>query len=268
VGQVSRVVLAQLSDFHLLSPGQLWFGRVDTRAGLDRAVRGLLSLPQRPDAVICSGDLVNDGLPEQYELVREALRPIDVPLIPVVGNHDLRVEFRNAFADIGISFEPDPFVQYAVELNGLRVVVLDTLEERSVEPGFCAARLEWLKSTLAASAMPTVLVMHHPPFVPGVAGSDPADPHWATAIAGVLQSAPHVIRILSGHAHRTINSTWAGIQSSIAPSTAVQLRPNLDSTQSGSLTEEPGGFQLHRWEDGRLLSYTIVTDGVERTYSP
>ena len=68
------MLLAQISDLHIKRPGALAYRRVDTGAYLARCVAALNALEPRPDAVIMTGDLVDQGDPEQYEHLRHCSR--------------------------------------------------------------------------------------------------------------------------------------------------------------------------------------------------
>ena len=55
------MLIAQISDLHFLPKGVLAFGRVDVASCLERAIDHLNTLRPRPDAVLITGDLTNDG---------------------------------------------------------------------------------------------------------------------------------------------------------------------------------------------------------------
>src|SRR5882757_6857328 len=86
-------LLLQISDTHL---GADWKG-VDPDECLLRAVEAILDLPQRPDALVISGDLTQNGTPEEYARVRELVAPLDLEPHVLPGNHDLRGPLREAF---------------------------------------------------------------------------------------------------------------------------------------------------------------------------
>ncbi|MEK7996515.1 MAG: metallophosphoesterase, partial [Planctomycetota bacterium] len=84
------MLIAQITDMHLKGEGELLFGRVDTTGFLERAVAHVNALDPRPDIVLATGDLVNDGGPEQYANLRRVLAPLDMPVFMIPGNHDAR----------------------------------------------------------------------------------------------------------------------------------------------------------------------------------
>ena len=95
-------LLAQLSDPHI---GADWGGG-DPVAGLAAAVAAVLALPQAPDAVLVSGDLVDHATDAEYEQARKLLAPLRAPLFVLPGNHDDRGALRRHFGVPGAGSEP------------------------------------------------------------------------------------------------------------------------------------------------------------------
>jgi 3',5'-cyclic AMP phosphodiesterase CpdA len=124
-----KTLLAQLTDLHIREPGRLAYGRLDTAPYLKAAVQAVLALPQRPDAVVLTGDLTDFGRAAEYAHLAELLAPLPMPLYLLPGNHDERVQLRRSFAGHAYLGESE-HVQYNVPLgeSGLRLVALDTVE--------------------------------------------------------------------------------------------------------------------------------------------
>ncbi|MGH7320668.1 MAG: metallophosphoesterase [Candidatus Rokuibacteriota bacterium] len=61
------MLIAQMSDMHVKRHGTRLFGHVDTAGRLEACVSHLNTLPLRPDAVLVTGDLTNDGDGSDYE---------------------------------------------------------------------------------------------------------------------------------------------------------------------------------------------------------
>src|SRR5215213_8522363 len=91
--------VAQISDLHIVAPGQELTGLIDTAAYVRAAVEHLNRLDPQPDAVLATGDLVDGGEREDYERLRELVAPLRAPLWLLPGNHDERGALRATFAD-------------------------------------------------------------------------------------------------------------------------------------------------------------------------
>ena len=262
------MVIVQISDFHVVSAGQLAYGRIDTGAMLARAVTAINRLDPQPDLVIGSGDLVQSGDPAEYAALRAILADLRAPFLPAVANHDRRSALREAFAALDLVFGPGPFVQYAVDREDLRVVVLDTVTEGSDAASFCEQRAEWLDETLGAANVATLIVTHHPLFLTGVPWMDPPNLDWAGRLEGVVvRRRDRPIGFVSGHIHRAIHAHFAGVTASSCPSTAHQVALDFNA-RTPRLSNEAPGFQLHRWNGEDLITYTASLERFGEDFAP
>jgi 3',5'-cyclic AMP phosphodiesterase CpdA len=93
------MILCQISDLHIKPERKLAYGVVDTATMLERCIAHIGRLPQRPDAVLATGDLVDGATPAEYALLRELLSPLTMPFYLMPGNHDDRRNLRQVFDD-------------------------------------------------------------------------------------------------------------------------------------------------------------------------
>ncbi|HEX3240562.1 MAG TPA: phosphodiesterase [Solirubrobacterales bacterium] len=243
-------LLAQLSDFHVGAPAS---GR-DPRQCLRAAIDAVAALPDRPDALLASGDLSDDGSPASYEFVREQLERLGLPYFVLPGNHDDRAALRRCFDLAG---EGDDPIQYAADLGPLRLVAVDT-----VLPGEDRGELDDVALTLieaelaVAPEQPTLLAMHHPPLHTGIPPFDEIclDAGARGGLAAVLSRHPQVLRIVAGHVHRTIVGELAGRAVLTVPSTYAQARLDFTATDFG-LNDDPPGFAVHAFANGEIASH-------------
>src|SRR5467141_3400670 len=222
------MIVIQLSDPHIVAPGALLYGRVDTAEFLARSVAEINRLDPLPDVAVVTGDLVDHGDPAEYQHLRTLLAPLAMPVFVIPGNNDAREPLRAAFAGDGY-LPVNGFLQYAIEDYPVRLVALDTLIPGEGGGLLCSEQLAWLDRALAlAPARPVLLMMHHPPFLTGIQRIDRAGLQNSAALAAVVARHPQVERILCGHLRRAIDRRFAGAVAGAAPSTAHQLRLNLD----------------------------------------
>ncbi len=252
------MMIAQISDPHVVVPGALLYGRVNTPAMLTRAVAEMNRLDPPPDVVVITGDLVDKGEVPEYDHLRRLLAPLAMPVFVIPGNHDSREKLRAAFEGDGY-LPRDGFLQYTIEDYPVRLLALDTLVPGEGGGELCAERLDWLDRTLAAEPrQPTAVLMHHPPFATGIERMDRAGLRGTEAFAAIIARHPQVERILCGHLHRAIERRFAGTVAGTAPSTAHQIYLDIRSGAPLRFMFEPPGYQLHLWRDGGLVSHTAV----------
>src|ERR1700722_10969878 len=98
------LLIAQISDLHIKSPGELAYGRVDTAKALERCVAALNAFEPAPDFVVISGDLADTPKAEEYEYLKRLLAPLKLPFAGIPGNHDDRDLMRAAFPNAAYAF--------------------------------------------------------------------------------------------------------------------------------------------------------------------
>lgn len=251
------MLVCQISDTHVKTDGKLAYGIVDTAGMLERCVAHILQLPQRPDAVIATGDLVDFGRSEEYALLRELLSPLTMPLYLLPGNHDDRDVLRASFPDHPYLNQWEPFIQYAIDDFPVRIVALDTVIPKEGGGRLCRERLDWLDRTLsAARARPTIVAMHHPPFVTGIGHMDRVSLDNVAGLADVVARHPQVERVIAGHLHRPITVRFAGTVASTCPSPAHQVALDIAPDAADDFILEPPGLQLHWWSGRQLVTHT------------
>ena len=268
------MIIAQMTDIHIgfepdAKPEEL--NRQRFRATLDR----LLKQPNVPDMLVCSGDITDRGDADSFAKTAELLQGLPFPVHMMVGNHDSREGLLAAFPH---TLHEGGFIHTAFMADGLLVVLLDTLEPGRHGGAFCTARRDWLRAKLDAHRdVPTVIFMHHPPVVSGIAWMDPrADEEWILNLAAALDGMDQVQAIHCGHLHRPIQTSFCGIPLSVTPSVAplvsLDLRPISGDTPDARalITTEPPTYALHYWDGTRLVShYEKVSDwDVIAYYSP
>lgn len=249
------MLIAQITDCHVAEPGTLVSGRIDTAAGLRTAVDHLLSRSPRPDAVVATGDLVNDGRCEQYEHLLELLRPLrdaGLPLHVLPGNHDDRDELRSRFGELpgptAADGRLDQLIDEHVASHGIRLVALDTTVPGEHGGRVTGDQMAWLDDVLArAPDLPTIVFQHHPPFVTGIDWMDERAFEGAGIEAATFARHENVLGVLCGHLHRLIVAPFGRTVASCWPSTGAQLALALDGERH-LYSDEPGALALHRWD--------------------
>lgn len=253
------MVIAQITDTHIRSPEIPSFFDFDPVDFLNSAVVRLQSLPARPDAVIVTGDLVDCGRVDEYEKFLEILKPLDIPFYVIPGNHDNRETLRKVFRPTHDYLPADGFLHYVIEGVPLRLIALDTIIEGEDGGILCEERLGWLAARLnEAREKPTLIFMHHPPILIGMAEMDRLNCGNADKLRALLKDHRQVVRVTCGHAHRTIQVRWEHAIVGISPSTAHQLYLDFEPDNETRYIMEPPGLLMHVWdEDQGLTTHTV-----------
>ena len=261
------MLICQISDLHITNGDRL-SGVVDTTAMLRACVAHIGALPTRPDVLLVTGDLVDQGHPDEYARLRAAIAPLGLPTHVIPGNHDDRETLRAAFADDVAMRSAGRFVQYTVEDHPLRMVMLDTVIPGEGGGRLCAERLDWLDRTLAAApSRPTLVAMHHPPFPTFIEHMDAIGLDGADGFRDVIARHPQVERVICGHIHRSIAARVAHAPVTVCPSPAHQIVLDLAPGGVEAFAMEPPGYQLHRWTPSTgLVTHTVAVGAYPGPY--
>ena len=262
------MLIAQLSDVHVRPTGQLYKGVADSNRMLGDAIEHLHGLDRRPDLVLLTGDLVDEGDPEEYASAVELLSALAVPYLVIPGNHDHRDNLRAAFGNHTYLPAHGP-LHYCVDDYPVRIVALDSTVPGRHHGHVDAAGLSWLGSTLEANPQkPTVVIMHHPPFVSGITYLDQYRCIGTEPLEAVLRSFSNIEAVLCGHVHRPMTRRWAGTMVCTCPSTTTEIALQLDPKAEPRSYMGPPACMLHLWDPAQgLVSHTSYIGKYPGPYS-
>jgi 3',5'-cyclic AMP phosphodiesterase CpdA len=257
--------IAHISDTHLLAGGKLQYGVVDTVQHLQMALDRLSRIDPVPQAIVLTGDLADRGEPEAYAQLRSMIEPaaaaMGAQVVWCMGNHDDRTAYARSL------FGSDPtadVMDRVYEVDGLRIVALDTSVPNYHHGEITDEQHDWLASVLAEPApLGTILAMHHPPIaipmLPAAAiieldGQDRLE----TALAGT-----DVRMILGGHFHYSSYGTFAGIPVSVASATCYISDIAPDQRFISAVDTDQSVNVLHVYDDTIVTSVVPTHDSAE-----
>ncbi len=247
-----EISFLQITDTHIKAGAGPLVDGAETAAALRRAVAEINALAERVggiDAVIHTGDLVDEGLPEEYAEFNAIVAGLAPPLYALPGNHDARGAMRAA----GLAPDAAPAegpIRAALDIGPARAILMD-----SVVPGASHGRLgeeqiAWAAGEIdrsAAEGRPALLFAHHPPFASGVGYMDEIRLEDGPALAAMIAERPNVRLFACGHHHRTIVTMIGGAPAIAAPATAVQLAVDFRRNADPIPTAEESAVVLHVW---------------------
>ena len=246
-----RHVIAHVSDPHLLAERPL-YGAIDTHENLRRAMTRLGKLETPPQALVFTGDLADRAEPKAYVRLREIVEPaaaeIGAQVVWVMGNHDEREAYaRELFgeeADDGVTQDR------VHDVDGLRVIALDSTVPGYHHGAISDAQLAWLADLLATPAEHgTVLALHHPPIpVPMVRAAELIELHDQHRLAEVI-TGTDVRGVIGGHFHFSSYSTFAGVPVSVASSTCYLADPGPDRRLLSAVDAHQSVTMMHFYAD-------------------
>ncbi len=221
-----RFTIAHLSDIHLLARGEKQYGAIVPEAGLELALERLSRLDPVPQALVFTGDIADRAQPEAYARARALVEPaaaaMGAQVVWVMGNHDERAPYAQGLFDS----DDDGPQDRVYDVDGLRIVALDTSVPEYHHGALTDKQLDWLRDVLSTpSEHGTILAMHHPPIpVPTLEVAAIVELTDQDRLAAVLEGSD-VRQILGGHFHYTSHSAFAGIPVSVASASCYTSDP-------------------------------------------
>lgn len=211
----------------------------------------LNNLPQRPDFVIHTGDVVTDPDPIAYRIAAETFSKLQIPIYYTVGNHDTARDIRK-YMVMGpkeeLSDDLD-LLSYAFSVRGERFLVLDARAPDNMDPlGLLSpAQLSIARRELTAAGPPLTVFIHYPLFP---LNSDWMDRHMPIVngydLHELLLNARDRLRgVFHGHIHQHMQTLRDGISYTAVASTFANFRAWPDDSYVQSVADPPGYNFVH-----------------------
>lgn len=255
-GSASHVIV-HLSDPHLLAAGARLGDRYDVESTLTQTLEAIRATRSDPVAIVVTGDLADLGEPDAYRRLRDAVEPfaadLGCPVAWVAGNHDERPALRRHLLDLEPTEQP---VTGIWDLDGLRLIALDTSVPGWHHGDLDGEQLDWLRDTLSEPAPHgTIVAMHHPPLPSHIPLFDILELRHQNRLAEVLRGTD-VRAILAGHLHYSSHGTFAGIPVSVASATCYTMNVARPAVEVNGM-DAAQSFQLvHVYPD--TITHTVV----------
>ncbi len=257
------MLIVQLSDLHVTAAGHRYAEAVDTNTATRIAVARICDLAPAPDVLLLTGDVAADGRDEEYACAAAILAPLEgVPRLVLPGNHDAPDRLLRALPST-LGHEPGPRLHDAVSVvDGATIVALDTARPPSPHGVLDPAQLRWLETVLCRTRTPTVIALHHPPFLTGMSAMDDVGLRdGGEALSGIVSSRDDVL-VVCGHVHRVIHTSIGAARAVSAPAAGFQTWLDFVDGSPARLSREDGGFLLHRLASGGCFTTHAVQTAV------
>lgn len=256
------MLIAHLSDLHARGEGGAARGLAHEDA-LEHALAALLKLSPKPELVIVSGDVADEGDLAGYARAADFLNALGRPVVAVPGNHDdpqLFPAFLDAIGARGRTGAPS--LCSLRDFAALRVIGLNSSLPLTSVGGLDDRVLDWLDETLTeGQSRPTLIVLHHPPFRCGIGFMDRIRlVEGAARLECIVAAHPQVLAVLSGHHHRAMETSFGGRACYVAPSLSYQVSLDWRPGGMGGVVAEPAAYRLLYWDGRRLVSHCAFVE--------
>ena len=199
----------------------------------DHWVEAFARVAEQADLILLAGDLTTHGEPEQAAVLADAVRPLEVPVVVVLGNHDLHVnrptEVARSVEEAGVEVLDRDWTTREIRGTSIGIAGVKGFVggfEGSTLPDFgepllrrvyaeTSAEVDALDRCLAAvsGCDLRIALLHYAPIPETLEG----EPRGIFAFLGCDRLAPPIARhrpdlVLHGHAHAgTLEGELGGI---------------------------------------------------------
>jgi len=231
-------LIVQVTDCHLpADPGQQYRG-INPYQNLRSMLQKVKAL--KPDLLLASGDLSEDGSRPSYEAIQQFFNTLDVPVLALPGNHDdaplLAEMFPGSPVD-GIA---------ATDHGPWQVIRLNSCLPGKPEGRLGESTLAQLEDVLQDGRQrPRLIAVHHHPVMIGSPWIDKYRLFDPEAFLRLVDQCPDVKAVAWGHVHQVFETTRKGIAMLGGPSSAINSLPGAKK-----FTADPSGPAC-RWMELR-----------------
>lgn len=188
-------------------------------AVIDRVAAG----QRKPDAIIATGDLVQDETRQGYERFCEVIGKLDVPVHCIPGNHDSPRIMAEA-----LSKPPFHFCG-SHGYGNWRLIMLNTAVRWDDGGRLEPSQLKFLESALEQHPDTHALIaMHHHPIATGSRWLDGLGLRNADEFLAVTDRFSNVRAVAWGHVHQAAETLRNDVLMFSTPSTGSQFLPDND----------------------------------------
>lgn len=250
------VRVLHITDQHLFSNAQGELLGVNTTDSFQAVLNAIQAAPFEYDAVLATGDLVQDHNREAYHRFANMVKPLQKPLFWLEGNHDIQPQMSHALSQYAHIHS----ARHILIGKHWQIILLDSHIESLPKGALNHTELAFLRERLAAYPERYALIaLHHNLLPTNSAWLDQHSLVNADELAVALSPFKQVKAIIHGHIHQAVDNLWNGYRVLATPSTCIQFKPNCTTFTLDTL---PQG-----WRELTLLPDGTIETAVKRLNS-
>ena len=234
------VRVAQITDIHLKAERDSQLYGVDTALSFIRVIDEIEKLSRKPDIIIATGDLAEDGARETYTRFRDLLVKLDIPTYVLPGNHDDVAAMRSVFDDGKIFFSSSAqvkkwgFLFVNSQVQGCSHGYVSSAEISKLE-----------KNMVSLGKCPMLVSLHHTPS--NMCPSSGCRLTNSEEFTALLNGYENVKGVIAGHTHNDREFSVGNHLQFTTPSTFAYAT----HAQPGESVNHEDFWSSHRFDGSR-----------------
>lgn len=241
------LTVLQITDTHLHATKDSKMRGVRTYDTYAAVLGMALNGAERPDAIVVTGDIVQDESREGYTHFRESLENFGIPVVVTSGNHDDPAMLAEVL-------DGPPFlVDRSLRFDHWSLIAVSTHLLGEDAGGLGKRRLASLKRVISEhSDQHILLCLHHHPIPMGSRWLDAVALRDAQDFLQMIDTCDNVRAVTCGHVHQASERDRNGVAYFTSPSTGSQFLPG---SEFFALDDRPPGCRwFSLFDDGRFAS--------------
>jgi len=218
---IDPVRIVQVSDCHLPADPRRRYRGINPRLNLEALLVKIEAI--RPDLLLLTGDLSDDGSRASYLALRSIFGSLETPVLALPGNHDDP-------ALLETTFPGSPVGGISVSDHGAwQIVRLDSCMPGRPEGRIGDRAITELEEHLSRHAdRPQLVALHHQPIAIGTPWIDRFPLLNPQPLLQAIDRCPAVKAVVWGHIHQEFIDTRNGTVMMGGPSSAINTVPGVE----------------------------------------
>ena len=216
----TEILIAQMTDCHLSADPQTEYRGINPYHKLQVLLQKVETM--KPDLLLASGDLSEDGSWASYQALQRFFKPFDIPVLALPGNHDdagLLAKFFPGSPVEGVS---------VTDIGRWQIIRLNSCVPGKHEGRLSEIVLAELEHILADHRQrPRLIAIHHQPINIGSPWIDKYRLFDSEGFLSLIDQFSDVKVVVWGHVHQAYESDRSGVAMLGGPSSAINSLPGV-----------------------------------------
>lgn len=241
----NSIQIIQVTDTHLYANENTELLGRNTSKSLLAVVKLIKLKFPKPDLILLTGDLSQDGSQESYLRMAKALKNFTCPIYYLPGNHDCVSTMNSVFSHTHVK------TTKKIIIGNWGIQILDSVIDGKVSGLINQEEMTQLKQNVQQWHNKYFLIcLHHHPILIGSTWLDQIGLKNRQEFMQTIQVYLNIRLVVCGHVHQAFEKKQGHVTVLSSPSTCVQFKPHTDEFTLDRLN--PGFRSINLLNDGQF----------------